>query len=176
MDRMNSKKLRLVPILLVCFASTTLSVAEGRSTGWTVVTHSGEEVEVCIGDSLGSEALFLANGERTGFLALDSIDLLVHRASGEPSLRTHIITLGVAALGVGVFMNNAPEQSDLTMSSGLVYGLEFGGAMLLGAAVGYGIGYLIDRSLEVEQRITLTRATRPEKGNVIRSILSGAAP
>jgi hypothetical protein len=150
--------------------------AEGQSTGWIVVLHSGEQVEVGVNDSLGAESLILVNGERIRYLALDSIDYLIHRPSAESTPGPFIGALGGAALGVGIFLNNIPEQSDLTMSSGLVYGLEFGGAALLGAAIGYGVGYLVDRLVVGEERFDLRRATHLEKGAAIQRILSGAAP
>jgi drug/metabolite transporter (DMT)-like permease len=94
----------------------------------------------------------------------------------EPSAGSYIITLGAAVLAVGVFLNNVPEQPDLTMSSGLIYGLEFGGAMLLGAAVGYAVGYLIDRSAVDTEKVDLTGVSRLEKFEAIRSILLRTAP
>ena len=47
--------------------------------------------------------------------------------------------------------------------------------MLLGAAVGYSVGYLIDRSLADVENVDLTGATRLEKREAIRSILHRAA-
>jgi hypothetical protein len=77
---------------------------------------------------------------------------------------------------VGIFLNNVPEQPDLTMSSGLIYGLEFGGAMLLGAAIGYGVGCIFDRSVADTQRIDLAGASRLEKSAAIQKIIFRAAP
>jgi hypothetical protein len=152
-------------------ATSTLAFADACTTGWTIVTLSGEEIELCPHDSVNSEILSLANGGRSRSLALDSIGLLVHRPAVEPSAGSYIITLGAAVLAVGVFLNNVPEQPDLTMSSGLIYGLEFGGAMLLGAAVGYAVGYLIDRSAVDTEKVDLTGVSRLEKFEAIRSIL-----
>jgi hypothetical protein len=173
---MNSKRLCLVLISVVLLVTANPSFADVNSTGWFAVTHSGEEFGLCAKDSLDTEALYISNGGRFRSLSLDSIDLLVNRSSPCPSARTYIITLAATALGVGIFLNNVPEQPDLTMSSGLIYGLEFGGAMLLGAALGYGVGCIIDRSVADTQRIDLTAATRLEKSAAIRKIISRAAP
>jgi hypothetical protein len=168
---MKSIRFELLCLLGVLMLFSAQVFADVNAEGWTVVKLSGEILENARVDSLCADSVFVLSGGQLSAIPLDSIGLLVHRPSGELSTRSYIIGFGCAALGVGIFLNNVPRQPDPSIWSGVIYGLEFGGAMLLGAFTGIGLGYVLDRLSVTAESIDLTTESRSTKHQAIERLL-----
>ena len=131
---------------------------------------SGDTIEAGAIDSVDSDSICIDTGAQIHAISFNSIGAVDHRPPVSLSTRSYVIGLGVAILGVGIFLNNAPEQSDVTMWSVTVYGLEFGGAMMLGAATGTGVGYLIDYAESHTEIVDLRSEPRERKSAIIREM------
>ena len=131
---------------------------------------SGDIVEATAVDSVDSDSVFIEANGQIHAMPLDSLDAVEHRPPVALSTRSYAIGLVAAILGVGIFLNNAPEQSEATMWF-YGYGLEFGGAMMLGAATGTGVGYLIDCAESHTQTVDLRTEARERKTAIIREMM-----
>lgn len=138
---------------------------------WTITMLSGDAIEPAVIDSVNSDSVFIDAGDRNHVIPLDSVRVIEHRPPVLLSTRSYIIGLGAAVLGVAIFLNNAPEQSEATIWSGAIYGLEFGGAMMVGAATGTGVGYLIDCAESHKETVDLRTEPRDRKREIIAQIL-----
>jgi len=143
----------------------------GERDEWRITMLSGDTIEAGAVDSVDSHSIYIDTGEQIHAIPFDSIGAVDHRPPVSLSTRSYAIGLGVAILGVGIFLNNAPEQSDVTMWSVTVYGLEFGGAMMLGAATGTGVGYLIDCAESHTETVDLRTEPRERKNAIIREMM-----
>jgi hypothetical protein len=150
----------------------TPMLADAGRDGWTIVTLSDHRFEDVTVDSLCRDSLFIRNLGDDLCIPLDSIGLMTHRPGVEFSTRSYIISACFGAFGAGVFLGNTPKQPDPSVWSGVIYGLEFGGAILVGAIVGAGVGYIIDRSGTSPEVFDLTGSARLHSIRLIKEKLA----
>jgi hypothetical protein len=147
------------------------SVWAGGRDEWRITMLMGDTIEAGAIDSVDSHSIYIGTGEQNHTISFDSIGAIAHRSPVSLSIRSYTIGLGAAIVGVAIFLNNAPEQSDVTIWSGAVYGLEFGGAMMLGAATGTGVGYLIDCVESHTETLDLRTEPRERKSAIVREMM-----
>jgi hypothetical protein len=139
---------------------------------WTITMLSGDELKGVVVDSVNSDWIFIDAGDRAQAIPLDSVGAIEHRPGVSLSARSYAIGLGAAIFGVAIFLNNTPALSENTVWSGAIYGLEFGGTMMLGAVTGIGVGYLFDYAESHEETVDLRREPRARKREIVGELLS----
>jgi hypothetical protein len=141
--------------------------------GWTIVRLSGDTLANVTIDSLCADELSVRYGSEATAIHIDSIAVLI-QASPTVGLSTQSKLMGLAGAIIGglIFWNNLPDQPDQSLSEASVYGIEFGGAMLVGAIAGLGVGYLIDRGTTHPETFDLTGESPSRKRQIIVELLS----
>jgi hypothetical protein len=170
---------RWIAILIAC---TLLSLIPEGAAGkegegvWRIVYLSGSIVDIVSADSLCVDTLFANQEEALVSIPLDSIGKLMRLPSPGLSNRSWLIGLGGAALGTTIFLvSDAGKKGNSGTEDPIwgeaIYGLKLGGAMLLGAAAGLGIGSLVDQSDASEDVFDFSGNSRMEKHRRIRELL-----
>lgn len=166
-------KLVLIAVLLLLTSFASQTLANERREGWTFVTVGGDTLPNLTIDSLRNEDVLARRGERNSVICIDSIAFLIHRAPNVLSLRSRIMGISGAVLAGMIFINSPPEPPDELLWSGCVYGVEFGGALLAGALLGLGVGYVIDRSSTQWETYDLTIEPTERKRQFLKELFYG---
>jgi hypothetical protein len=156
---------------LMILLSTPVAADENRE-GWTIITASAKTLEDALIDSLRTDSIFIQSHDEVLALPLDSIGLLIHHPPEVLSTRSYLLGLGCAAIGVAIFLGDVPKQPQPSEWSAVIYGTEFGGAMLLGAMTGFGLGYILDHSSASAGTIDLRGESRFRKFQIIEEFIS----
>ena len=170
---------RWIEVLIACTLLSLMPecVAGKDSEGaWRIVYLSGSTVDIASADSLCVDTLFANQEEALVSIPIDSIGKLMRLPSPGLSDRSWLIGLGGAALGATIFLvSDAGKKGNSGTEDPIwgeaIYGLKLGGAMLLGAAAGLGVGSLVDQSNASEDVFDLSGKSRVEKHRRIRELL-----
>lgn len=141
---------------------------------WTVVRIAGDTLANVTIDSLGADGLAVRIGGVAASIHLDSIAVL-SQTNPPVGLSSQSMLTGLAGAIVGgiIFWNNKPDQAGVSVSSvAFVYGMEFAGAMLVGAIAGLGVGYLIDLASTRPETFGFTGESRLRKQQIIGELMS----